>query len=112
MKKILIALSALGLAACNSQPIIKPVLDSKPTIVLPQVRPVEQLPVQWTVITRKNMEKKLAELEKNGGTATFIATTPEGYKNLSLNAAELRRYIEQETARMEALQRYYESPTQ
>ena len=108
MKKFLIIASALGLAACNSQPIIKPVLDSKPKIVLPEVRPAEQLPVQWTVITRKNMEKKLAELEKNGGNASFVATTPEGYKNLSLNAAELRRYIEEQNARTEAIEKYYE----
>lgn len=109
MKKFLIAPAMLTLAACNSTgPIVKPVLESKPPIVIAQPRPAEQLPVEWTVITRKNMEKKLAQLEKDGGTATFIATTPEGYKNLSLNAADLRRYIEQQNARTDAIQKYYE----
>lgn len=108
MKKFLIIPAVLALASCNSTQIIKPVLESKPVIVLQKPRPVTQLPVEWTVITRKNMEKKLAELEKNGGKATFIATTPEGYKNLSLNAAELRRYIEEQTARTNAIQQYYE----
>lgn len=109
MKKFLIVPAVLTLAACNSVgPIVKPVLETKPAIVLAQPRPVEQLPVEWTVITRKNMEKKLAELEKNGGKATFIATTPEGYKNLSLNAAELRRYIEEQNVRTNSIQKYYE----
>lgn len=101
-------MSALGLAACNSTTMIKPEIQNRPNIVLPQVRPVEQLPVKWTVLTRKNMESKLKALEANGGTATFIATTPEGYKNLSLNAAELRRYIEEQNAKMDALEKYYE----
>jgi hypothetical protein len=108
MKKLLVIPFMLGLSACNSTTAVKPVLTERPKIVLSQPRPVEQLPVQWTVLTRKNMEKKLAEIERNGGQATFIATTPEGYKNLSLNAAELRRYIEQQNARADAIQKYYE----
>ena len=108
MKKLLILPFLLGLASCNSNATIKPVLVDHPKINIPKVRPVQQLPVQWTVLTRKNIEQKLAEIEKNGGTATFIATTPDGYKNLSLNAAELRRYIQEQNARTDAIQQYYE----
>jgi hypothetical protein len=110
MKKLLIIASALGLAACNSTMAVKPVVQDRPDLVLPKIRPVHQRPVHWTVITRKNLESKLAQLEKDGGTVTLIATTPEGYKNMSLNSAELRRFIEEQGAQIDALKEYYEAP--
>lgn len=110
MKKLLVIAATLGLAACNSTAVVKPVIQDRPDLVLPKVRPVEQKPVEWTVITKKNLQKKLARLEAEGGNYTLIATTPEGYKNLSFNAAELRRFIEQQGAQIDAMKQYYEAP--
>ena len=110
MKKLLVLASILGLTACNSTGVVKPVIQDRPDLVLPTVRPVEQKPIEWTVITKKNLQKKLAQLEKDGGNYTLIATTPEGYKNLSFNAAELRRFIEEQGAQIDAMRQYYEAP--
>ena len=112
MRHLLILASLLSLAACNSTPTIKPVIQDRPDLVLPKLRPVQQRPVKWTVLTRKNLEAKLAQLEKDGGSYTLVATTPEGYKNMSLNAAELRRFIQQQGAQIDALKEYYEADVQ
>ena len=109
MKKFLIIPLITFLSACNSTATIKPVVQDRPDLVLPKLRPVQQRPVHWTVITRKNLESKLAQIEKEGGSVTLIATTPEGYKNLSLNAAELRRFIQEQGAQIDALKEYYEA---
>ena len=58
MKKLLVIASVLGLAACNSTGVVKPVVQDRPNLVLPAVRPVEQKPIEWTVITKKNLQKK------------------------------------------------------
>jgi len=112
MKKLLIFAAVLGLGACNSTTAVKPVMQDRPDLVLPKVRPVEQKPVEWTVLTKKNLQKKLAQIEKDGGNYTLIATTPEGYKNLSFNAVELRRFIEQQGAQIDAMKQYYEAPVE
>lgn len=112
MNKLFIISLALMLSACNSNGVIKPVVQDRPDLVLPKLRPVQQRPVKWTVITKKNLEAKLAQIEKEGGTVTLISTTPEGYKNLSLNAAELRRFIQEQGAQIDALKEYYEADTE
>jgi len=112
MKKLLIIASVLGLAACNSTTAVKPIVQDRPDLTLPAIRPVHQRPVHWTVLTRKNLEAKLSQIEKEGGTVTLIATTPEGYKNMSLNSAELRRFIEEQGAQIDALKQYYEAPVE
>ena len=112
MKKFLIIPLIAFLSACNSTATIKPVVQDRPDLVLPKLRPVQQRPVKWTVITRKNLESKLAQIEKEGGSVTMIATTPEGYKNMSLNAAELRRFIQEQGAQIDALKEYYEAPAE
>jgi hypothetical protein len=112
MKKFLIIPLIAVLAACNSTGTIKPVIQDRPDLVLPKLRPVQQRPVNWSVITRKNLESKLAQLEKDGGSVALIATTPEGYKNMSLNAAELRRFIQEQGAQIDALKEYYEADSE
>jgi hypothetical protein len=112
MKKFLIIPLIAVLAACNSTSTIKPVIQDRPDLVLPKLRPVQQRPVNWTILTRKNLEAKLAQIEKKGGSVTLVATTPEGYKNMSLNAAELRRFIQEQGAQIDALKEYYEAPVE
>jgi hypothetical protein len=47
-------------------------------------------------VSKENYEEFVADFEaKNGGDA-YIAISVKDYENLSLNFAELRRYIEQQ----------------
>jgi hypothetical protein len=112
MKYAVIAVSLLVLTACAStkDPIVtNPVVQQKSKLVLPTPRSVKQQNVEWIVITRENVDKKLAELEAKGGKVTLFAVTPDGYEKLSLNSAELRRYIEQQNAVIRAMREYYEN---
>ena len=62
--------------------------------------------MEWVIITASNAEEKL-EMLKSKDNVTYFALTPQGYQNLSMNVAELRRYIEQQNAVIAAYQAYY-----
>lgn len=53
--------------------------------------------VRWYVITKDNMEEKIAEIEKLTGTEFVVfAITPQGYENMAYNLQEIRRYTRQQ----------------
>ena len=67
--------------------------------ILIQPRPdaVELNDVSFRVITADNIDEYIAELTKgNGGKYAFVSIDIKGYETLSINIAELRRYIEQQ----------------
>lgn len=110
MKKLLI-LSILFLAGCaTSQVVPTPVIVNKPELSVPDLQPVQQLNFKWYVITKDNFDAKIKELEKDGNSnIVFFAITPEGYQALSMNTAELRRYIQQQNAVINAMKEYYKN---
>jgi hypothetical protein len=107
-KIIVTCCTTLLLAGCASKPKVvdKPVLYERPELVLPKVQPATQSKVEWVVITASNAEEKLNYL-KTQHNVTYFAVTAQGYQNLSMNVAELRRYIEQQNAVVAAYQAYY-----
>lgn len=109
MKKLAI-LPLIFLAACAKEPVYtKPVVVEKPKFVPPAISPANQAPFEWVVITKDNMQEKLAELEKTEGVVVLFALTPQGYQNLSMNVSELRRYIQQQNAVIAAMRKYYDA---
>jgi hypothetical protein len=59
---------------------------------LPQAINLED--VQFFVITEKNKEEQIAELEKlQSGSFVLFGLTPQGYENMAFNLQEIRRYI-------------------
>jgi hypothetical protein len=104
-------LCSLFLAGCNTTTVLdKPVLVDRTELIVPQVQPVSQSNMQWIVITPDNAAQKMKELQADG-VVTVLALTPDGYKNLSMNVAELRRYIQQQHAVIAAYQEYYKNET-
>lgn len=110
-KKLALALFLLlPLSACGFGPDIKekPVLVNKPTLIVPNPAPVEQAPVTWHVITKSNLDEKLKLIEKAEGPGyVLFAVTTEGYQNLALNEAEMRRFVSQQNAVIFAYKTYY-----
>jgi len=97
------------LSGCATETVItKPEFYERPPLVISDPEPVRQIPVEWVIITKENFEKRVAELEKSGGTVVLFAVTSEGYQSLSLNAAELRRFISQQKSIIGAMKQYYE----
>ena len=71
-----------------------------------QARPksVQFPPVDWFVITEKNLEEKITEINSKTGNTVMFVITPKGYENLALGIAELRRYVKDQ----QAIIAYYE----
>lgn len=109
MKYLAIALASLALAGCSSiqdRIVTQPVIIERAAPIFPEVLPVQQYNFEWIVVTNENFIEKMAELEQTNKQIVLFATTPEGYQNLSLSVAELRRYIEQQQAIIAAYKEY------
>lgn len=63
-----------------------------------QARPhqVQLNDVKIWVVSKENYEEFVKEYAKKNGGDSYIAISVKDYENLSLNFAELRRYIEQQ----------------
>jgi len=60
--------------------------------------------VPWFVITEENLDEKIAEITDKTGNFVIFVITPQGYENLAVGIAELRRYIKDQ----DAIIAYYE----
>ena len=54
--------------------------------------------VKFYAVTPENMEEFLVRFEEESGTTVFFAMSVPDYENMSMNVAELRRYINQQKA--------------
>ena len=113
MKKLLLIPFLIVLGACSAtgpKVYVAPEAMDRAKFTTPNITPVDQLNIEWSIINKQNANEKLAAQEKKTGSSTFFALTAQGYQNLSLNTSELRRYIQQQKATIEALKKYYEAP--
>lgn len=58
--------------------------------------PVYMPEVEWYVVNEDNLDEFLGRVNDDVGDVVFISITPNGYENLALGIAELRRYIQQQ----------------
>ena len=103
--------AAFLLAGCNAgknRVLDKPILHDRAELIVPSVQPVTQNKMDWVILTPQNVEAKMREQAKTGN-STYFALTPQGYQNLSMNVAELRRYIEQQNSVIDAYKKYYKN---
>ena len=113
MKKLLLIPLLIMLGACSAtgpKVYVAPEAMDRAKFATPEIAPVDQLALDWSIINKDNANQKLAAQEKKTGSSTFFALTAQGYQNLSINTSELRRYIQQQKATIEALKKYYEAP--
>ncbi len=54
--------------------------------------------VKFYAVTPENMEEFIVRFEEESGTTVFFAMSVPDYENMSMNVAELRRYINQQKA--------------
>ena len=70
----------------------------KKAVISPPPLPskVRTKPVEWKVLTPAVMDEYLEDLKKGEApTNVYYGVSPTGYENLSLNMAEIKRYIKQ-----------------
>ena len=82
----------------------------EPTVVVKTDYVVKDIPIQprpkamnlhrvkFYAVTPENMEEFLERFEEESGTTVFFAMSVTDYENMSMNVAELRRYINQQKA--------------
>ena len=100
--KILVALGMLpflaGCALLTPEPEVKVVTEIQktqvPTVARP--KPINLTDTRLYVVNEDNLEDFLKEFEDVNGNRAFVAFSVKDYENLSLNIAELRRYIKQQ----------------
>ncbi len=108
MKLAAVGFCALLLAGCSETTKVfdKPVLVERAELIVPPVNPIAQSDVKWVVITPENYSAKMQELSGRGDVVLY-ALTSQGYQALSLNVAEMRKYIQQQNAVIAAYRDYY-----
>jgi len=101
---VLLLATCSGCALLGSDPYVPEVKQvevvtiTKPAAVYhpPLPNKVNTKPVEWTVLTPTIMSEYLTDLEKGEApTNVYYGISPTGYENLSINMAELKRYIRQ-----------------
>lgn len=93
MKKIFFCF--LFLSGCASAP--APVVQECPKPLVLNPPPIEAVtlkPVKFYVVSEKNLETFLKEIQDESS-GVFYAVTPAGYQSLAHNVQELRRYIKE-----------------
>jgi len=93
-----ILLTTLFLVSCGNPPEIKTVTNTVkievPRVALP--KPVQLNDIKVYVVTVDNFEEFAKEFASKNGELVYIAISVKDYETLSLNIAELRRYINQQ----------------
>ena len=62
----------------------------------PSPRPVNMIDIKWYTVTTDNINEFEKNFENDNGDLVFFAISVPHYQNLSLNLAEIRRYLEQQ----------------
>ena len=106
MKLLLLAVLLLVsgcsiLGSGRNVPDVKPVevvtvVKKAPMYHPPLPNNIDSAPVEWTVLNPELMQAYLDDLnEGNAPTNVWYALTTKGYENLSINMAEVKRYLRQ-----------------
>lgn len=104
----LIILAGMLLSNCGGTSVPKVITEKsyvKQNIPIQEhPKPVLFPPVDWYVVSPKNQEEFMVRIEKDTGTPTYMAISPQGYENLAVGVADMRRYILQQ----KEIIKYYE----
>ena len=102
MNKLIITLLILTMAGCSTfrkpeEVVVTNTVIKAPNIPLqPQPRPINMVDIKWYTVTTDNIDEFEKNFENDNGDLVFFAISVPHYQNLSLNLAEIRRYIEQQ----------------
>ena len=64
--------------------------------IQPRPKGLKLLPLNFYAVTEENLQEFLERFEKENGDIVFFALSVPNYENLSMNIADLKRYIEQQ----------------
>lgn len=99
---LLISLLAITVSACASRPekeiVVQTKLIERNIPTQPRPRGLQLHDITWYAVTPENFEEFKERFENENGNQVFFAISVPDYENLSLNMADIKRYIEQQQA--------------
>lgn len=105
-----VLLLCVAISGCGTTKFLaKPVEYQRQELVVRSPDATAQRPLRFIVITKKNLDEKIREMEANGEQFVLVGLTTDGYENLALNEADLRRFIQQQDAVIAAYKEYYDT---
>lgn len=98
LKISIASLSLLLISACatKTKTIVQTKLVPLNIEIQSKPKPVDLQGVTWYVVTEKNLEKFIQSFKDVNGEFVVVAINIKDYEKLSLNTAELTRYIKQQ----------------
>ena len=77
---------------------------------MPSPPPIKARELQWFVVTPENIEQVWKKLEEEKVDLVLFALTDDGYQELAMTMAELRKHIANQRAIIIKYKEYYEPP--
>lgn len=110
--RFIIIMSVILLSGCSlfkEQPIeIVTTCVEKTPLELNNPIKLNLLPVKWYVITENNYVEIFEELKETNTDIVLFGLTDTGYQNMSLNFADIFKYISTQKKITESYKEYYE----
>jgi len=95
---LLLISSLIGCTTVQERVILRTKYVSKTIPVQPHPKPVNLFDIEFYAVTTENIDEFVERFEKENGDLVFFAISIPDYENISMNVAELRRYINQQKA--------------
>ena len=110
LRLLILSTLVLSLAACSAIRRIEVTTASieRVPLTLSSVDTLELDEVTWIIITPENIDQIFKELEKKNLDIVLFALTDNGYENISVNMAKIKKTILQQKVVIAAYKRYYE----
>lgn len=103
------ALALFSLSACHTPKVdVEVVPVDRPTLVIPQPDYVSMRDIKWYIVTEQNFAEVMEKLKTANINPVLFALTDDGYEALSLNFAEIKKYIDDKNSVVLGYKEYYE----
>ena len=103
-----ISIILMGCAEKAQNVKIQKVFVKKTPLELKDPETLKPKKIEWFVITPENAEKIFADIEKKKYTLVLVGLTTDGYENLAMNLAAIRKYMIEQKTIIKAYKQYYE----
>ena len=111
LRLLILSTLVLSLAACSAIRRIEVTTASieRVPLTLSNVDTLKLDEVTWIVITPENIDQIFRDLETKNFDIVLFSLTDDGYENISVNMAKIKKLVLQQKAVMAAYKRYYET---
>ena len=111
LRSLILSTLVLSLVACGSIRKIEVTTASieRVPLTLSKVDTLKLDEVIWIVITPENIDQIFRDLETKNFDIVLFALTDDGYENISVNMAKIKKLVLQQKAVIAAYKRYYET---